>query len=103
MISTTLLDGRIKHETPGWTGYQNPGEPMIKTKWLKDGVKYWEVKGTKNIYLVTRNTSGKINCECKGFMFRKKCKHILNLSEVENITPEQEQKWHEKNIKDGWY
>ena len=103
MTSITLSDGRIKHTTPGWTGYQNPGEPMLKTKWLKDGVKYWEVKGTKNMYLVTRNTSGKMNCECKGFMFRKKCKHILNLSETENITPEQEQEWHEKNIEEGWY
>jgi len=81
MISTTLTDGRVKHTTPGWVGYQNPGEPMTKTKWLKDGVKYWEVKSSisKNTYLVTRNISGKIECECKGFMFRKMCKHISEI------------------------
>ena len=102
MTSTTLSDGRIKHITPGWTGYQNPSEPMSKTKWFKGGVKYWEVKGSQT-YLVTKDSLGKMNCECKGFMFRKKCKHILNLSETENITSEQEQEWHEKNIEDGWY
>ena len=79
MISKTLHDGRIKHTTPGWIGYQNPGEPMLKTKWFKDGVEYWEVKGTKNMYLVTRDTSGKMNCECKGFMFRKKCRHVTEI------------------------
>jgi len=79
--TTTLPDGRLKHKIEGWVGYQNPGEPMTKTKWLKDGVKYWEVKGTKNMYLVTRNTTGKMNCECKGFMFRKKCKHVTEILE----------------------
>ena len=81
MITTTLSDGRLKHEIEGWTGYQNPSQPMTKTKWLKDGVKYWEVKGTKNTYIVTCNGTGKMNCECKGFMFRKKCKHVTEILE----------------------
>ena len=38
MISTTLSDGTIKHITSGWIGYQKPGQSMLKTKWLKDGV-----------------------------------------------------------------
>ena len=80
MTSTILADGRIKHRLDNWTGYQNPDESMIKTKWYKDGVKYWEVKGSQT-YLVTKNESGKMNCECKGFMFRKKCKHITEILE----------------------
>ena len=78
MISTTLSDGRIKHKMPGWVGYQSPGQSMLMTKWFKDGVKYWEVEGS-HTYLVTRNTTGKMNCECKGFMFRKKCKHVTEI------------------------
>jgi len=54
---------------------------MTKTKWFKDSVEYWEVKGTKDTYIVTRNDAGKMNCECKGFMFRKKCKHITEILE----------------------
>ena len=80
MISTTLSDGRIKHETTGWVGYQNPNESITKTKWLKDGVKYWEIKGSQT-YIVTQNQMGKMNCECKGFMFRKKCRHISEILE----------------------
>jgi hypothetical protein len=80
MTSTTLTDGRIKHEIPGWVGYQSPGQSMLKTKWFKDGVKYWEVEGSQT-YLVTKDTMGKMNCECKGFMFRKKCRHITEILE----------------------
>ena len=80
MISTTLTDGRIKHEISGWVGYQSPSDPMTKTKWFKDGVKYWEVEGSQT-YIVTQNQMGKMNCECKGFMFRKKCRHISEILE----------------------
>ena len=50
MISTTLSDGTIKHITSGWTGYQSPGQSMLKTKWYKDGTNYWRVKGSKTTY-----------------------------------------------------
>ena len=53
MTSTTLSDGRIKYTTDGWTGFRKPTEPMTKTKWYKNGVKYWEVKGSKNTYVVS--------------------------------------------------
>ena len=35
MVSVKLSDGRIKHSIDGWTGYQNSGEPITKTKWIK--------------------------------------------------------------------
>ena len=37
MTSTTLSDGRIKHEISGWTGYQNPNESMAKPKLDQSG------------------------------------------------------------------
>ena len=76
MTSTTLQDGTVKHETPGWTGYQKPGIEMSKTKWFRDDMKYWEVEGSKTTYTVTQNTVGTFSCECTGFRFRKYCKHV---------------------------
>ena len=48
MNTITLKDGRLKHKIDGWTGYQNLGEPMTKTKWFKAGTEYWEIKGTRS-------------------------------------------------------
>lgn len=40
----------------------------------------WEVTGTAgNRYLVTRDSAG-WSCDCKGFQFRRNCKHITQLS-----------------------
>ena len=77
--TTTLPDGRLKHKIEGWTGYQKPGEPMTKTKWLRDDLEYHEIQGSSSMYLVTRDKNGKTSCECKGFQFRKRCKHILEI------------------------
>ena len=76
MNTITLKDGRLKHKIDGWTGYQNPNEPITKTKWFKDGVKYWEIKGSKNTYIVKVDNRNLLECECLGFTFRKNCKHI---------------------------
>ena len=79
MTSITSKDGRIKYTTEGWTGFRNPNEPMTKTKWYKDGVKYWEVKGSKNTYVVKTNGNNLLECECLGFIYRKNCKHIKEI------------------------
>ena len=79
MITTTLKDGRLKHKIDGWTGYQNPNESMVKTKWYKDGAKYWEVKGSKNTYIVKTGLNNLLECECLGFVYRKNCKHIKEI------------------------
>ena len=79
MNTIELKDGRLKHRIEGWTGYQNPNESMAKTKWYKDGVKYWEVKGSTNTYVVKSDDRNLLSCECKGFIFRKKCKHIQEI------------------------
>ena len=61
MVTTTLPDGRLKHILDNWTGFQNPNEPMTKTKWYRDDVEYHEVKGSTATYIVTRDNMGKIN------------------------------------------
>ena len=79
MNTITLKDGRLKHRIDGWTGYQNSNESMTKTKWYKDGAKYWEVKGSKNIYVVKTGLNNLLECECLGFVYRKNCKHIKEI------------------------
>ena len=76
MTSTTLPDGTIKHTIEGWTGFQLPGDPMTATKWLRDDMEYWEIKGSTSTYIVTKNLTGQFNCDCTGFRFRKYCKHV---------------------------
>jgi hypothetical protein len=77
MDTITLKDGRLQHKTSGWIGIQNPDEPMTKTKWRKTDVEYWEING----YTLSRNNVGNITCECKGYIFRKKCRHIQQIKD----------------------
>ena len=77
MITTTLTDGRLKHKLDNWTGYQTPGEPISKTKWYRDDFKYHTING----YSVIKDNVGRVTCTCKGYYFRKNCRHtkeILN-------------------------
>jgi hypothetical protein len=37
--------------------------------------KAWKIQSKGKVYLVTR-IAGKFNCTCKGFEFRRDCKHI---------------------------
>ena len=73
--TTTLPNGNIQHTIDGWIGIQSPDEPMTKTKWRRTDYTYWEV----NDYTVTRDTTNHYSCECKGYIFRKKCKHIESI------------------------
>ena len=72
METTTLPDGSLKHTLEGWIGIQNPNQSITKTKWRRTDTQYWTING----YTVTRNNDGKMTCECKGYRFRKNCRHI---------------------------
>ena len=75
--TTMLMGGRQKHTMEGWVGYSNPNQGMNKVKWRRTDVEYYEVNG----YTLTRNGVGKLTCQCKGFQFRKRCKHITEVQE----------------------
>ena len=72
METTTLPDGRLKHTLEGWIGIQNPNQSITKTKWRRTDTQYWTING----YTITRDNEGKMTCECKGYRFRKNCRHI---------------------------
>ena len=72
MISKVLSDGTTQHTLDGWVGIQQPNEHMHKTKWRRTDFQYWNING----YTITRDNLGRITCECKGYFFRKKCRHI---------------------------
>lgn len=48
---------------------------------VNTAVQTWEVRGSRgDRYLVTRDSGG-WSCDCKGFQFRKNCRHITELSQ----------------------
>jgi len=79
-IKTIMLKGgRKKHTMEGWIGFSEPNEGMDKTKWLKNDTEYYEVQGSKSMYIVQRDKVGKVSLEYNFFHFRKKCTHLLEI------------------------
>jgi hypothetical protein len=72
MDTITLSDGSKQHTIDGWIGIQLPNTPMTKTKWRRTDLEYFNING----YTQIRNSIGSINCNCKGYYFRKNCRHI---------------------------
>ncbi len=75
MKTITLKDGSLKHTTGHWIGIQQPNDPITKTKWKRTDFKYHKING----YSVIETNTGRITCTCKGFYFRKSCRHIKGL------------------------
>ena len=75
MNTITLPDGSKQHTLDNWIGIQKSGEPMTKTKWRRTDMEYHNIHG----YTQIRNNVGNFTCTCKGFYFRKKCRHIEEL------------------------
>ena len=75
-MNTIILDNGIKqHTLEGWIGIQQPNEPMTKTKWKRTDYEYHTING----YSVIKDNVGRVTCTCKGFHFRKNCRHIKEL------------------------
>ena len=75
-IKTIMLTGgRQKHTMEGWIGYSEPNEGMNKTKWRRTDMEYHNING----YTQMSNSIGNFTCTCKGYIFRKNCKHIKEL------------------------
>ena len=75
MDTIILKDGTRQHKLPKWIGLQKPGDPMTKTKWRRTYFEYHSIGG----YTQTIDNRGRITCTCKGFYFRKNCRHIKEL------------------------
>ena len=79
MITKTLKDGTIQHTLDNWIGIQQPNESMAKTKWLRTDIEYYNING----YTQMRNSVGNLTCTCKGYIFRKSCRHIKEINGVQ--------------------
>ena len=75
MNAITLSDGSKQHTLPNWIGIQSKDEPITKTKWRRLDFEYHSIGGYSQII----DNRGRISCTCKGFFFRKNCRHIKEL------------------------
>ena len=75
MNTIILNDGSKQHTIRNWIGIQAKGKPMVKTKWRRTDVEYHNING----YTQMRNSIGNLTCTCKGYIFRKNCRHIKEL------------------------
>lgn len=72
MNTITLPNGSKQHTLPNWIGIQAKGDPMVKTKWRRTDMEYHNINGYQQVV----DNIGRITCTCKGYHFRKKCRHI---------------------------
>ena len=75
MNTIKLSDGSKQHTLDNWIGIQAVGDTMVKTKWRRTDMEYYDVGG----YTQMRNSIGNLTCTCKGYIFRKKCRHITEI------------------------
>ena len=75
MDTIILSDGSKQHNLPNWIGIQKPGEPMTKTKWRRLDFEYHSINGYTQIV----DNRSRVSCTCKGYFFRKNCRHIKGL------------------------
>ena len=77
--------GSVWMEVPAGTNHETIGQYLLfeaypKPDPSKNGS--WEIPGSKgNLYKV-RQRSGQWTCECVGFGFHRKCKHITKAKEL---------------------
>ena len=72
MNTVTLPNGNKQHTMKNWIGIQLPNTPMTKTQWRRTDYEYHTING----YSVTKDNMGRVSCTCKGYHFRKNCRHV---------------------------
>ena len=72
MNTITLPNGNKQHTMKNWVGIQLPNTPMTKTQWRRTDYEYHTING----YSITKDNMGRVSCTCKGYHFRKNCRHI---------------------------
>ena len=76
MNTITLPNGNKQHTMKNWIGIQLPNTPMTKTQWRRTDYEYYTING----YSVTKDNMGRVSCTCKGYHFRKSCRHIKEVT-----------------------
>ena len=76
MHTITLPNGNKQHTMKNWVGIQLPNTPMTKTQWRRTDYEYHTING----YSVTKDNMGRVSCTCKGYNFRKNCRHIKEVT-----------------------
>jgi hypothetical protein len=84
IIGGTILEvngEKWDHPYVGFTGtitlddveWVRPGVQVVTTE-----IKEWKVKSSKagKFYTVRQGLNGKRTCDCDGFMYRRKCRHV---------------------------
>ena len=72
-IDRTMRIMRLDNDSPSISILPIDWVESVDNKLVND-VREWKVKGSKGYYTVDRR-GDKYYCNCKGFQFRKKCKH----------------------------
>jgi hypothetical protein len=76
MNTITLPNGNKQHTMKNWIGIQLPNTPMTKTQWRRTDYEYYTING----YSITKDNMGRVSCTCKGYHFRKSCRHIKEVT-----------------------
>ena len=76
MHTITLPNGNKQNTMKNWIGIQLPNTPMTKTQWRRTDYEYHTING----YSVTKDNMGRVSCTCKGYHFRKNCRHIKEVT-----------------------
>tara|TARA_R100000458_G_C8131910_1_gene146593 strand:+ start:94 stop:336 length:243 start_codon:yes stop_codon:yes gene_type:complete len=76
MNTITLPNGNKQHTMKNWIGIQLPNTPMTKTQWRRTDYEYHTING----YSITKDNMGRVSCTCKGYHFRKSCRHIKEVT-----------------------
>ena len=72
MNTITLPNGNKQHTMKNWIGIQLPNTPMTKTQWRRTDYEYHTING----YSIIKDNMNNITCTCKGYHFRKNCRHV---------------------------
>tara|TARA_Y100000592_G_scaffold73359_1_gene114245 strand:- start:1983 stop:2270 length:288 start_codon:yes stop_codon:yes gene_type:complete len=75
------ISGPTWIEVPADTVFEDLPKYMVASRWLaprteSSDTRTWEVKGSKGNTYTVKLSAGQYTCECAGFSFRRRCRHI---------------------------
>ena len=75
------ISGSTWIEVPADTVFEDLSKYMVAARWLSPrpepaDTRTWKVKGSKGNTYTVKLSAGQYTCECAGFSFRRRCRHI---------------------------